>query len=419
MSKPSVALITLLFALCSLLAPISAANAGGGGLDIKDVPHGSLIASWATPAIYYYAYDGKRYVFPNEKVYFSWFKDFTGVKRVGSKSLATVSIGGNVTYKPGARLVKIQTDPKVYAVANNKILRWVTTEALARELYGAGWATEIHDVPDAFFIDYNIGRPITSAEQYDPAWDIYARQTPYNITLHQGDPSELPADMPFYSGGSVTSVSVYDEDGEEGSVFMQSDADPESVIAWYREHAPKDGWTLAEKTLVEQKMEELGTSERARFRKQDRGTAYELSVSCSGSDIYVLRTQPEPEPDVSSFPSFVPVYDKGEIVGAEAVDEGLLAYMALTEESLRDASAYMEGRLQSESWREINRADADHGMARLYDRPFGNEVKNLFLAIISFPDTQDLSYVVVMYGQPEQLSEVAAFDEIAEALKEF
>ena len=58
------------------------------------------------------------------------------------------------------RMVKIQTDPKVYAVARGGILRWVKTESLAKLLYGDTWNTQIDDVSDALFTNYTIGEPI-------------------------------------------------------------------------------------------------------------------------------------------------------------------------------------------------------------------------------------------------------------------
>jgi hypothetical protein len=64
--------------------------------------------------------------------------------------LQAIPLGGNVHYKPGALLVKIQTDPKVYAVGANGNLRWVRSEAIARALYGSNWNKLVDDVPDSF-----------------------------------------------------------------------------------------------------------------------------------------------------------------------------------------------------------------------------------------------------------------------------
>lgn len=133
---------------------------------------GDLIRALGTEtqgAVYYYGGNGKRYVFPNEKTYRTWYLDFSTVKTITLAELQTLPLGGNVTYKPGARLVKITTDPKVYAVDAHSTLRWVETEAVAAALYGADWNTKVDDIPDAFFINYKVGSPIPSAAAFKPA----------------------------------------------------------------------------------------------------------------------------------------------------------------------------------------------------------------------------------------------------------
>ncbi len=127
---------------------------------------GELIKA-STPAVYYFAADGKRYVFPNEKTYFTWFTDFSSVRTISDAELASYLIGGNVTVRPGTKLVKIQTDPKVYAASHDGVLHWIESEALATALYGSAWATRVIDVPDVFFINYTIGSSIATAMHPD------------------------------------------------------------------------------------------------------------------------------------------------------------------------------------------------------------------------------------------------------------
>ncbi|MFC1612495.1 hypothetical protein ACFL29_01455 [Patescibacteria group bacterium] len=129
---------------------------------------GDLIKA-SLPAVYYYSADGKRYVFPNEKTYFTWYSNFLSVKTITDAQLAAIQIGGNVTYKPGLKMVKIQTDPKTYAVAGGEVLRWVKSEEVAKGLYGNDWNKKIEDVPDAFFINYSVGDPIAIATDFSPA----------------------------------------------------------------------------------------------------------------------------------------------------------------------------------------------------------------------------------------------------------
>lgn len=130
------------------------------------ISFGDLIKA-STPAVYYYGADGKRYVFPNEKTYSTWYADFSGVKTVSDAELAAIQIGGNATYKPGVKMVKITTDPKVYAVGKGGDLRWVKTEDAAASLYSADWNKKIDDIPDAFFTNYSIGAEIATASDFN------------------------------------------------------------------------------------------------------------------------------------------------------------------------------------------------------------------------------------------------------------
>ncbi len=137
------------------------------GLDLN-LPAGSLIKipsdedpnTFSDTAVYYYASDGKRYVFPNEKVYFTWYPTFADVKIISLEDMTKIPIGGNVTYRPGSKLVKFQTDNKVYAVYQNGELRWVPTEQMAKDLYGANWASKVDDISEAFYVNYRFGSVI-------------------------------------------------------------------------------------------------------------------------------------------------------------------------------------------------------------------------------------------------------------------
>jgi hypothetical protein len=130
--------------------------------------YGDLIKA-AGDVVYYYGNDAKRYVFPNLNTYNSWYVDFSTVKTITDTELASIAIGGNVTYRPGVKLVKIDSDPKVYAVDHGGTLRWVTTEALAISLYGANWGSLVQDVAVTLFVVYPKGADITTTADYSPA----------------------------------------------------------------------------------------------------------------------------------------------------------------------------------------------------------------------------------------------------------
>jgi hypothetical protein len=128
-------------------------------------------------AVYYYGQDGRRHAFPNERVYFTWFSDFSGVREVSAGTMASITLGRNVTYRPGSRMIKFRTVNRVYAVSRGGTLRWITTEDVARQLYGSNWATKVDDVGDTFYSNYVSGSDITLAAQFNISSETSAAPT--------------------------------------------------------------------------------------------------------------------------------------------------------------------------------------------------------------------------------------------------
>ncbi len=128
-----------------------------------ECPVGDLLKG-SRSTIYYCGQDGYRHTFTQEKVYSSWYgENFTSVRQIQDAQLSLIPLGRNMTYRPGLRLLKIQSDPKVYAVSG-RTLRWVEDEAVAEKLYGAEWSKYVDDIADAFFADYLVGISITASD---------------------------------------------------------------------------------------------------------------------------------------------------------------------------------------------------------------------------------------------------------------
>ena len=141
----SVVLTTILWTMgVAALVPAATAATLSAGTLIK--------ASTAT--VYYYAADGKRYIFPTQSTFNTWYSDFSSVKVIKDDELAAIDLAGNVVVRAGTKLVKITTVPKVFAVSPKGKLSWVKTEAAAKALYGNDWAKRIIDVPDGFWTNY-------------------------------------------------------------------------------------------------------------------------------------------------------------------------------------------------------------------------------------------------------------------------
>lgn len=157
--------------------------------DLIKIPDDGNVETLNDTAVYYYAMNGKRYVFSNEKVYFSWYPDFSNIQIIPIDQMALIPIGGNVTYKPGSKLVKFQTDPKTYIVTKGGVLRWAKTEDVARGWFGADWNQHVDDITEAFYVNYTFGQPVENS--LDLALDII-RGTAPTIDADKGLTSLFP-----------------------------------------------------------------------------------------------------------------------------------------------------------------------------------------------------------------------------------
>ena len=66
-------------------------------------------------------------------------------------------------------MIKIQSDPKVYAVEPNGVKRHVADETTAKALFGMDWNKRIIDVEPTMFPDYTVGTQVTSVSHPDGA----------------------------------------------------------------------------------------------------------------------------------------------------------------------------------------------------------------------------------------------------------
>lgn len=156
--KLSVALAAV--ALCSIIVAPSAL-----ALSLTDpITAGSLIRCPEFSSVYYFGSDGKRYVFQNEKAFFSHITDFSDVVDVSCEDMAQTTIGGIVPYEAGTRLIKVPSAREVYAVEPNGVLREIQSEAQAIELYGTDWAEKVDDLNEAFFPQYTVAAPLGDNE---------------------------------------------------------------------------------------------------------------------------------------------------------------------------------------------------------------------------------------------------------------
>ena len=118
-------------------------------------------------AVYYYGNDGKRHVFPNESVFYTWYSNFNDVVNVSQDFMSSLTIGKNVTYRPGSVVVKFDSSSKVYAISADHTLHHYTTLSLLKSDYGSNWTNVLAKVPDALYSNYTIGTEIDNVRDYD------------------------------------------------------------------------------------------------------------------------------------------------------------------------------------------------------------------------------------------------------------
>jgi len=226
---------SIALAMIAALMSIAPSVGAQSFVSLDDLEAGDLIRGESYSAVYYYGEDGFRYVFPNDKTYFTWYDNFDDVVWLTDGDLSDVQIGGNVTYKPGVKMIKINSDPTVYVIANGGELRGIPSEEVAEELYGSNWNTQIDDVPDGFFSNYTLGSELEFASQFDPAseeagaWNIGSDKDLQSYTLitisdngYDDGASVAPGTaIRFYNAGSDKHTASAD-DGSWGTGTLNS-----------------------------------------------------------------------------------------------------------------------------------------------------------------------------------------------------
>lgn len=136
---------------------------------IKTACPGSEDDSHPCRTVYFLDNDGKRHAFPNEKVYFTWYADYSNLHLVSGSTMSSFTLGKNVVYHPGTKMVKYPTVPTVYAVERFSVLLPIASEQAANDLYGDNWNQHIDDVSESFYGDYTYGETLSTSDDFDVA----------------------------------------------------------------------------------------------------------------------------------------------------------------------------------------------------------------------------------------------------------
>lgn len=187
------------------------------GLLVKLKPESGIPAD-VSSTVYVIGNDGKRHAFPNDTVFHSWFRDFSTVTEIDTALMASYSLGKNITIRPGTYLVKITTDPKVYAVETGGILRWIPNEGTAAAVFGSKWKERVVDVSDVFFGNYKTGTDLQVAHPNGSVIVLPAGEVVY---LNNSFTYSIPGDVltymrftsAFYAPASSTLAALYKSGG--------------------------------------------------------------------------------------------------------------------------------------------------------------------------------------------------------------
>ncbi|MBD3311768.1 MAG: hypothetical protein GF349_04750 [Candidatus Magasanikbacteria bacterium] len=168
--KKIIKLLTIIFVISGILFP----SLGLAKTEPLVLPTNSFIKYEKRPVVYYVASDGRRYEFPNEETFYTWKKDFSNIKKLSYREIRKIKKGKHtITVHPGIKLVKFPKSSKVYAVSSGAELRWISSEKVARDLYGSKWTQEIITLPLEDLENYVFGSDIDNVTEYDKQYQIY------------------------------------------------------------------------------------------------------------------------------------------------------------------------------------------------------------------------------------------------------
>jgi hypothetical protein len=194
--------LPIILALLTALSPLFPARAA-------DVSLYGLVRTQKSNTVYVVSADGKRYSFPSNPIYHTWYANFSRVEYVSDQELAAIPFGGVMFVRPGTVMVKITSNPKVYAVASGGVLRPVKDEKTAIAIFGEDWNKQIIDIDVSFFAQYVLGSEVTGPDNYVPAYELYLAGEAENVLVRPMSPGSTP--MPSVTPSSLPDVISLDD----------------------------------------------------------------------------------------------------------------------------------------------------------------------------------------------------------------
>ena len=132
------------------------------------VAQGEYVRLASAPDVYYVDVDASgtlvRRPFVDTQTFLTWADSFDAVRTISEDTMAVFPMGNPMLPKAGVALIKIHSVSRVYVVGEGARIRWIASEQIARDAFGAGWDAYVIDVSPAVFFYFNEGIPIESAE---------------------------------------------------------------------------------------------------------------------------------------------------------------------------------------------------------------------------------------------------------------
>ncbi len=165
MTRQLIAGLTAFALLLGAMFAALPAYAEDGELDfpsVADLEVGDLFKTADVSTVYYFGEDEKRYGFPNENTYFTWYDDFDDVVTITTEEMNLIPFAGMVTYFPhwdgmtDTGLLEIAGHEKIYVSLGYGLLVAVESDDDAVELFGDDWADRVSLLPDVFVSHYTV-----------------------------------------------------------------------------------------------------------------------------------------------------------------------------------------------------------------------------------------------------------------------
>ncbi|MFA6307426.1 MAG: CARDB domain-containing protein [Patescibacteria group bacterium] len=147
-------------------------------------------------AVYQIGVDGKKYIYPDQKTFNTWYDDFSKVAEVDLSDLDNIADGGTVTFQAGTRLITHRNTVKVYAVGEDGELTYIPDEATARNFYGDTWHKLVLDIdPGLFAVSYKIKNGILSADNLPEGSVVEEEETGQYFLIENGQRRKIVAEV--------------------------------------------------------------------------------------------------------------------------------------------------------------------------------------------------------------------------------